>query len=434
MSFLSRFIPGPKITPYRIGFVSTRFAGTDGVSLEALKWSQVLEQDGHSCFWYAGRCDKAPKTSICVPEAFFGHPECEWIAEQVWGKTARSPLATKRIFTLAEYLKTTLYEFIKKFNIQILIFENVLSIPMHIPLGVAVTQLLAETHVPSVGHHHDFYWERSRFSLNAANDILDMAFPSRDHDLQHVVINQAAQEELAHRKGVPSLLIPNVFDFERPPPPADDYAADFREAIGLAPEDTIILQPTRVVPRKGIEHAIQLVQLLGNPRCKLVVTHEAGDEGLQYHNMLATYARQLGVDLRFVATHIGDSRGISRSGEKIYTLWDIYPQASLVTYPSLYEGFGNAFLEAIYFKIPILVNRYAIFGRDIEPKKFNVPVMDGFLTDEVVAEVRRLLENPAYRKKTVDENYRIAAEYYGFTVLRRNLRTLIGNIAGMYHI
>ena len=31
----------------RIGFVSTRFAGTDGVSLETAKWATVLEGMGH---------------------------------------------------------------------------------------------------------------------------------------------------------------------------------------------------------------------------------------------------------------------------------------------------------------------------------------------------------------------------------------------------
>ena len=52
----------------------------------------------------------------------------------------------------------------------------------------------------------------------------------------------------------------------------------------------------------------------------------------------------------------------------------------MVTYPSLYEGFGNAFLEAVYFHKPILVNRYSVYIVDIEPKGFEVVAMDGFLT------------------------------------------------------
>jgi len=408
-----------------IGFVSTRFAGTDGVSLESAKWAKVLEEQGNACFWYAGRLDHPEAISYCVPEAYFNHPENVWIQDQIWGKTARTPEVTKRIHALAAYLKETLYAFIRRYGIELLVFENVLAIPMHVPLGVAITELLAETHILSIGHHHDFYWERTRFSVNAVNDYLDMAFPPRDYDLQHVVINRLSQEELARRKAIASALIPNVFDFEHPPVQSDPYTVDIRTELGFQPDDVLILQPTRVIPRKGIGHAINLVQMLGNPKYKLVVSHEAGDEGLDYRDMLAGFARRAGVDLRFIATRVTEVRQTNGEGKKTYTLWDLYPCADFVTYPSMYEGFGNAFLEAIYFRKPILVNRYGNFARDIEPKGFQVPIIEGFLTREIVEEVRHILENRVYREKMVEHNYQVAARHYSYGVLRRFLRALI---------
>lgn len=333
---------------------------------------------------------------------------------------------------MAGYLKGTLYDFIHQFGVDIIVLENVVSIPMHVPLGLALAELLAESHIPAIAHHHDFYWERTRFSVNAVTDYLDMAFPPRNPDMQHVVISISAQEELARRKAVPSIIIPNVMDFENPPvDKADGYASDIRTEIGLGPDDVMIFQPTRVVPRKGIEHAIDLVRMLNNPKYKLVVSHEAGDEGLEYRNVISEYARRDGVDLRFFATRVSDSRQLNSEGKKMYTLWDLYAHADFVTYPSLYEGFGNALMEAIYFKLPVLVNRYAIFGRDIEPKGLRIPIMEGFLTQSIVDEIRRLLENPDYRREVVDYNYSIAGRYYSFDVLRRSLRTLITNIRGL---
>ncbi len=414
-----------------IGFISTRFAGTDGVSLESLKWAKTLAESGHRCYWYAGRLDHPPEVSLCVSEALFSHPENAWIDGQIWGRKSRPPQVTERIHVLAAYLKQTLHEFIRRFGIDLLVLENAVSIPMHLPLGLALTELLAETTLPAIAHHHDFYWERSRFSVNAVPDYLDMCFPPRDPNLQHAVINEMAREELARRKAVSSILIPNVLDFAHPPAPADAYTCDLRAEMGLAADDVLILQPTRVVPRKGIEHAITLLKMLGNQRYKLVVTHEAGDEGYEYRNMLAENARQAGVDLRFFATRVSEIRQLNDVGKKMYTLWDIYPQADLVTYPSIYEGFGNALLEAIYYKKPVLVNRYAIFGRDIEPRGFKLPVMEGFLTEEVAAEVRRLLENPAYRQAITEHNYAVAARHYSYDVLRRCLRTLITNVRGL---
>mgnify|MGYP001365140349 FL=1 len=414
-----------------IGFISTRFAGTDGVSLESQKWADVLAEMGCESFWYAGLLDRPRERSFCAPEAFFGFSENQWINQRIWGRTTRDPLVTRRILALAEYLKSTLYDFVKRHNLTTLVIQNAVTIPMHVPLGIAITQFLAETSLPAIAHHHDFFWERTRFSINAVPDFLDMAFPPRDPRLQHVVINQEAMEDLARRKGLPSTLIPNVIEFEKPPPPIDAYASDVRAQLGLSPADVFILQPTRIVPRKGIEHAIKLVQMLNDPKYKLVISHEAGDEGFEYRNMLAEMARDARVDLRFVSTQVSDARSMDEEGRKVFTLWDIYPHADLVTYPSLYEGFGNAFLEAIYFKVPVVVNRYGVFGRDIEPKGFRCPLMDGYITRQVVEEVRRLMEDRVYRQEMAEHNYKVGARYYGYSVLRRSLHTLVTNITGM---
>jgi hypothetical protein len=51
-------------SPLRIGFVSTRIAGTDGVSLEIQKWDDVLSGLGHECFYFAGLSDRSVFTSL----------------------------------------------------------------------------------------------------------------------------------------------------------------------------------------------------------------------------------------------------------------------------------------------------------------------------------------------------------------------------------
>ncbi|MGB6930969.1 MAG: glycosyltransferase family 4 protein [Syntrophobacteria bacterium] len=413
-----------------IGFISTRFAGTDGVTLEANKWAEVLEKAGHQCFWFAGELDKEPEKSFHVSEGHFLDEQNRKINDSVFGKKLRKASVTEKIHALRSLLKVNLYEFIEQFKIDLIIPENVLTIPLHIPLGIALTEVIAETQIPTIAHHHDFHWERVRFSVNAVEDYLHMAFPPCLPNIEHVVINSAAQEELAHRTGISSTVIPNVFDFETPPIVDFEKSREFLESFGLNPEDVIILQPTRIVQRKGIEHAISLVKELGDPRYKLVISHEAGDEGFEYAEWLTDYARGLGVELYLVATQVGDPWKKSGLNEKLYTLCDVYPYADFITYPSLYEGFGNAFLEAIYFKKPILINRYSIFVRDIEPKGFDLVVMDGFLTKKEVKKVREILENQESRQKMVDHNYEIAKRHYSYEFLRRRLDFLLTNFFG----
>lgn len=413
-----------------VGFVSTRFAGQDGVSLESAKWAEVLWEDRHVSFWYSGKSDRKADISYVVPEAYFGFPENLWLNDRIWGTETRSRLVTDRIRDLADYLKSTLYRFVEKFDIDILVPQNALAIPMHLPLGIALTEFLSETRLPAIAHHHDFYWERTRFAVNAVPDYLDMAFPPSLSNMRDVVINQQAQEQLALRKGISSLVIPNVFDFDNPPEPTDAYASDVRKELGLAPDDYFILQPTRIVARKGIEHAIKLVSQLKDAKCKLVISHPAGDEGYEYKSMLEQLARDEEVDLRFVSDRVGEVRQRDGQGRKIYTLWDLYHHADLVTYPSAYEGFGNALLEAIYFRKPVLINRYSIFVRDIEPKGFRLLTMDNFVTSSLAEQVRETLRNPDYRQAMVDHNYEVARHFYGYPVIRRNLRAFISSLTG----
>jgi glycosyltransferase involved in cell wall biosynthesis len=414
-----------------IGFISTRFAGTDGVTLETSKWAQVLKQMGHQCFWFAGRLDKTPSRSMLVPEAFFQHEQNRWINEQILGRKARSSAVTDTIQSMKTLLKIRIKEFIEKFSIDLLISENALTIPMHVPLGIAITEIIAETQIPTIAHHHDFYWERTRFFVNAVGDYLRMAFPPNLPNMEHVVINSAAQEELALRTGIASIIIPNILDFDNPP--AEDHArtGKLRQSMGLNPDDIMILQPTRIVQRKGIEHAIDLVKNLNDSRCKLVISHEAGDEGLEYAEYLREEARERGVDLRLFSIFMRDPWSDNKKIKSEYTLLDVYPCADFITYPSLYEGFGNAFLEAIYFKKPILINRYAIFVRDIEPKGFDLIGMNGFLAKKTTEKVREVLNFKERRDQMVEHNYKIARRYYSYSILRRWLNTLMTNFFGM---
>jgi hypothetical protein len=204
--------------PKRIGFISTRFQGTDGVTLEARKWAQILEGMGHTCFWMAGRLEAPPEVSHPAPLAWFDHPEVAEVQSKLFGVAFRTRAVTNQIQSIKERLKDELYRFIEQYRLEVLIPENILAIPMHVPLGLAMTEVIAETTLPVIAHHHDFVWERERFTLNAVNDYLQAAFPPLLYGMEHVVINSMAQKELARRLGIPSQIIPNVLDFETPLP------------------------------------------------------------------------------------------------------------------------------------------------------------------------------------------------------------------------
>ncbi len=417
----------------RIGFISTRFAGTDGVSLETRKWAEIFRRLGHACYYLAGEKDPDLPGRV-VPEMHFRHPAVARLTQMAFGRREQPPDFAWRLAELAETLARAVRRFLEDFHIDLVVVENALTIPMNLPLGMALRQVLAETGVPTIAHHHDFYWERERYAVHCVGEVLEYAFPPDLPNLVHVVINTAAQRDLRARRGLDSVVVPNIFDFARAAPGISAKNDNLRQALGLGDEHLLILQPTRVVRRKGIELALALVRalrrapnrrrLLGKEPV-LVISHHAGDEGVDYLQELKALAYKWRIPLYYAAAHFGSQPAPERG---VFSLWDAYIHADFVTYPSLYEGFGNALLEAIYFRLPIMVNRYHVFVQDIAPLGFDLIQIDGQVTSETVEQVVAVLRDPVRRRRMVERNYEVARAHFSYEAVTPTLQRLVEEV------
>jgi hypothetical protein len=329
---------------------------------------------------------------------------------------------------LAHY-KAELYAFINEFDLELLIAENALAIPLNLPLGLALTEVIAETGIPVIAHHHDFHWERQRFAVNCVADYIAAAFPPALPSVRHVVINSVQAHQLAWRTGLSAEVVPNVMDFDNAPPDGDGYAERARADLGIGDGELLILQPTRVIQRKGIEHAVELTRRLGRPAV-LVISHAAQDEGTDYEQRIHEFAHLLDVRVRFESEIVDVERGTSSSGRPVYSLADMYRAADLVTYGSSIEGFGNAFLEAVYHRRPLVVNRYSIYEIDIKPKGFHVVEFDNYVTADAIEQTRRVLDDGELAREWAERNYGLGLRYFSFRVLERQLRVLLADCFG----
>ena len=419
----------------RIGFISTRLAGTDGVSLEVAKWARVLRRLGHETFYCAGELGGYAAGGTLIPKMHFLDENIQRINERAFGLNAdeHPHHLLDEIDLLANELHDPIRHFIRANHLDLIIIQNAQAIPMNLPLGVCLADIIAETSIPTIAHHHDFFWERERYQTNALLDFLDTYFPPNLPMIRHVTINTIAQTRLKQRRGLDSVVIPNVFDFATPPPLVDEYNRDFRQALGLDKTTPLIVQPTRVIQRKGIELAIELVSRLGldapapvhgGPGKRLFVTHSAGDEGLVYWRWVEREARTMGVSLELVNHITADKRG-QANGQKIYSLADAYLNADLITYPSIYEGFGNALIEAVYYKRPVVVNRYPVYNSDIRPLGFQFIELDGFVDDRAVEQAMQIIRSPKDASAIVDRNFAIAREHFSLETLEIKLKQVL---------
>ncbi|MGH2428923.1 MAG: glycosyltransferase [Candidatus Limnocylindria bacterium] len=412
----------------RIGIVATRLAGVDGVTFETAKWEAALERMGHEVRLCAGEVDALRPDARLVPAMHFTWPAAARVTSAAFDPESDAEAVSHEISRLAEQLLPVLDHWVDSQHLELLIVENAWAIPMQLPLGVALRRLVERSQLPAIGHHHDYWWERQRFAACVVPEILDQSFPPDLPGLRHVSINSLAADELLRRRRLDSTVVPNVFDFDRPRPrPHPAVRRRLRQELGMGERGLLVVQPTRVVPRKGIELAIELVGRLEDPDAVVLITSPAGDEGLDYLVELERQAEHAGIRLRYAADRFEPDLDGRRIGPA-HTLHDAYLAADLITYPSLYEGFGNALIEALFYGVPVVVNRYPVYKADIAPLGVRLIEIDGVITDETVDEVRSLLANPRRIRKDARHNFTIAQQHLSYRVLRRHLRRLLNDL------
>jgi len=413
-----------------IGVVATRLSGVDGVTFEAAKWESVLEQMGHRIQLCAGDVDALRPHSRLVPAMHFTYPQAARVTAAAFDPDSDPATVRAEIDRLAGLLTPVLRDWITARHIDLLIVENAWAIPMQLPLAVALRRVVEEMNIPAIGHHHDYWWERERFADCVVPEILEQAFPPDLPNVRHVSINSLAADELRRRRGIDSMVVPNVFDYDNPRPRRSaSVRLRLRHELGMNEQGLLVVQPTRVVPRKGIELAIELVGRLGDSEAILLITSPAGDEGLDYLVSLERQAEHAGIRLRYAADRFVPDDLEGQPIRPAHSLHDAYLAADLITYPSLYEGYGNALLEALFYGVPVVVNRYPVYVSDIAPLGLKVIEIDGAITDTTVADVQAMMASPDKRRAWGRHNFEIAQRHLSYKVLRRRLGKLVRELA-----
>jgi len=439
-----------------------RVGETDGVSLEMDKWKKVLENMGHKVYFIAG--STGTSDGYIIPEMNYRFEEDLKIERNAYLKLEDYQdedelirAVRKQTLKIEEALKKILIEN----KIDLIIPNNILSIGRSIPTAMAFTNVIKELGIRCIGHHHDFYWERKNFShptCNFVRKVLEEYYPPKDDLISHVVINSIVQKELKTRRGLDSIIIPNIFDFNEKLWEVDDYNKGFREKLGIKDNDILMLQATRVTNRKAIELAIDVVEEMQRKENRKILEEaklyngksfkedsrivlvlagmiETADD---YVERLKTRAEKSNVELLFINNLVEHSRCV-KNNNKIYSLWDTYVFADIVTYPSIQEGWGNQFLEGLFAKKPMLVFEYDVYKEDIKRKGFKVISLgDKYGLDEcglakvekkiirhAAGECIRLLIDKDCREKMVEENFQLGREFFSHESLEEKLKIVV---------
>ena len=284
----------------KCSFLSFRFGPTDGVSVVAQNWAEVLAGLGFEVSWVAGSFEpgwKSPGETTIVEGLGIGDEQAPNMSE------------------LHNALNGQ----------DLVIVENLLSIPLNLAASHAVAEVLRGR--PTIIHHHDPPWQREQYSHIEDLPVDDLAW-------KHVTINELTRREMSAR-GIKAVTIYNGFNV--------DVELGNRELTRkrlCIPEETLLVaHPVRAIERKGIDKAIEVTEKLGGTYW---ISGPAEDN----------YGPQLVTELSSAKCPVIHLSLENRA--------DIYAAADLIAFPSTWEGFGNPPIEAAIYHRPVFVGNYPV--------------------------------------------------------------------------
>jgi mannosylglucosylglycerate synthase len=432
----------------------------DGVSLQIDERMRILQRLGHEVSTIAST--KSLIGDLKIP--YFEYKENEAItriqnAAFGVGAGAYEFKLREDIDTIAAEIEYEITEFWDRRQFSLLFVHNMFSLPVCLPATVAFYNFLKNhPKITAVGVHHDFYWDPPRKDLfktgsETVNDLLSAYLPPVLPNLKHAVISKWEQAELKRRRNIDSLVMTDTFDFEQKLWRKNDSNKDYLADAGIGGDDLVLLIASRIRPRKGIELGIEftaevnrLLEIgttgLKKTRAVLVLPNDYMEKEEHYVSLLKNKAAGMKVEVKWMQNLVG-SEEEKLKGIKKYSLWDTYVYADAILYPSLWEGFGNQFLEAIFAKKPVVTLEYPVYKTDIDPAGFEVgKIADNVTIDgnglavvtesklaQPVQDLITLLEDKSRVKEQTDRNFRIAKENFN---TKSQLRGYLTEISGKY--
>ncbi len=423
----------------------------------------MLDELGHEVKTIAGK--RQVGADYIIPELEYDDPELVKIKENAFFEMKDYKYVDELLFEIdkvAARIKRQLDEIQAREKFDVIFVHNIFSHIVNLPASRAWYEFTRQGTSQIIGVHHDFYWDgRNAQVFQPTSDEIrkftSKYLPPQLDNLRHVVINTINQQRLRSQCGINSTIVPDTFDFDQEPWVKDMYNQTLSGEAGLKDNDLVVLQATRVVERKGIELAIDFAAGLDEKKTELaghtlyngkkitkdsrVVLMLAGyteNFAKSYREKLEDHILHRGIEAVFVDYMIDSERG-QGEGRKIYSLWDTYVYADLVTYPSLWEGWGNQFIEAVFAKKPLVVFEYPVFKTDIKSEGYDyislgdslgmdranrlVTVPDNHLAGAVWQACRMLTDSKT--EQILEDNWQLGDRYHGETVLKRMLETLL---------
>ena len=223
----------------------------------------------------------------------------------------------------------------------------------------------------------------------------------RKADAVTVISNYLAQHVRSQNSTVPISIIPNGVDLNK-----------FRS--GGDHNSKIIITVSRLVEKNGVAHLIKAMKKVTEKisDAKLIIVGSGHEEK----------------PLKQLSGNLGLKNSIEFAGEVPYADIPQYlAKANVFVRPSLSEGLGSAFLEAMAADVAIIgtpVGGIPDFLKDRETGLFCEPGNPGDITDKII----EIMENNDLRRKLAENGKKLVEEEYSWDKIAKKFEDIYARI------
>lgn len=189
------------------------------------------------------------------------------------------------------------------------------------------------------------------------------------------------------------------------------YTPVSRTMLNLNEQDFYLITVARLIKRKGLHYLLESLACLQYPDIKLLIIGEGPEQ-----NSLSALAEKLGIAEKviFLGPIFGEKKFQYLANSDVFVL------------PSLHEGLGLVFLEAMSVGLPIIASDAGGQTDFLEHNKtgFLVPIGD---VEKLAESIRTLYHNAEQRKQMGIHNKEIVRNYFSENIAKK-YKNLFDNI------
>lgn len=440
-----------------IALAHYRINNTDGVSVEMQKWSRVLTEMGHKCMFVSG--SEQSDTNYHIDGIDFQDETNKIVVENCYEELKNFPDESSLktwIYQRAGEIEKSLQEVKRKYRIDCFFVANILSLGWNLSAAIAFTNF-ARKHpkVKFVCVDSDIYWERELYNhpvVGFVGEIVDNYLLPDFFNVKHCVISENAKREMIKRRGINSEILSKYIDTEADGVEIVERSEQIRVLAGAGENDLLVLNPSRLVPRKAVEFSVELIAYLNSVRHELIgktlsngrVFREDSQIRLllygieenpedRYFERIRKEAEQLNVSYCYLGDKIGNARTADKFG-----YMDAFYASDLVVVSSVLESWGSHILETALAHKPMVVFEYPVFAESVKKYGFRLCSLGGKYLDvkplklippEAVSKAGRealaLWTDVDKAESCAQKNYNICTKYFSMKILKNTLQKII---------